>query len=284
MNLPTTYLGVASRVLSLSILGPVIFPFHALLFKVLRAEGVLLAVNLSLLLVYKPGNFFYGVKAMLLSTLVLAQLYAFNDVHDAANDVKDPDKPAGIAALILKKHSLFMAGVIAWAAALAAAAYFFMPDSFYGTLVMFALNTLYSTVFKGLPVMDVIIVGAWGTCFPMLLGLTMPFDLLVIVGGMTGVSHIWQTMRDQTSDTASGITTVAVFSRFSPLVVAAILCLFLAGVTANRATGYVQPAVAVLSVLPLVFYAFWSKKIRQVWVLSKIVFAFIWFCLLYRQT
>lgn len=277
------FLKVAPRILSVSLLGPLIFPIYALTFKLLRAEGVLLVVNLSLAFSFNSAALLYNFKAMLLSTLVMAQLYAFNDVHDAANDVKDPDKPSGIANLILKKRRLFLIAVSAWAAALAAGAYFFMPDSFPGVLVMLTLNTAYSTVFKGLPIVDVLIVSAWGSCFALLLGLRIPFDLLIVVGVMTGVSHIWQTMRDQTSDTASGIMTVAVFSRPSSVALAAILCSFLAFITFKLSAGYMRFGAAGLAVLPLAFYALWSKKIRRVWILSKIIFALIWFCLLYQQ-
>jgi 4-hydroxybenzoate polyprenyltransferase len=279
VNLSGPYLVFALRVLRLPIIGPLVFPLHSLLFKILRGEGVLLFVNLSLLLSLKSDNFFYIGKTMALSVLVLAQLYGFNDAHDAANDVKDPDKPAGVADVILKKHFLFLAATIAWAVALTAVAYFLMPDSFYGVLAMFILNSLYSTVFKGLPVMDVLVVSAWGGCFPLLLGFGIPYDLLIVIGGMTGVSHVWQTLRDKDADMKLGITTVAVFSKSGSIVVVFVLCALIAYTVMPRFEGYIRIFFGGLCLIPLLLF-FYLRKIRIVWLASKVIFGVVWLALL----
>src|SRR5207244_9763596 len=72
------------------------------------------------------------------------------------------------------------------------------------------VNLLYSIVFKGVPVADVAWVWLWGALYASIVG--GPPRLLVLVGLMTAVCHLFQALDDRVPDAASGIRTTAVRS------------------------------------------------------------------------
>ncbi len=279
---PARDVSFAQLLLGVPVLGATIFPLCALIFKFLRAEGVLLAINFSLL--WYPGKqeILHTFSAMLLSTLVLAQLYGFNDVLDAANDIRDQDKRSEIAALILKNYAAFVAAATIWAIGLLLGAYFLFPKALPGVTAMLVINMLYSMIFKGVPVADVVVVAFWGGCFPMLLGEPVDIGLMVIVGAMTGVSHVWQTMRDKDADASGGIKTIAVFSRFWAITAVFLFSFLIAAITVGRLSGAQTICAVLLCASPLFLY-FTMTRIRSIWVLTKVAFAVLWVMILWFQ-
>src|SRR5437867_8316745 len=178
--------------------------------RIRRGEGALLAVNLSLI-VHQSASLSRSVAQAVVSVLAIGAMYAFNDLYDAPRDWNNPKKDralielyvehrrAGIlAAFVLQVVTLFIAfmalGSVAGGAVLA----------------VMIVNLLYSIVFKGVPVADVAWVWLWGTLYASIVG--GPLRLLVLVGLMTAVCHLFQALDDRVPDAANGIRTTAVRS------------------------------------------------------------------------
>lgn len=268
------------QVLRVPVFGAAIFPWCSLIFKFLRAEGVLLAVNFSLLMYQGNHELPHILSAMLLSALVLAQLYGFNDVLDAANDIKDHDKRPGIAAVILENYRMFLASTLVWAIGLLMVAHFVFPKALPGVMAMLTINTLYSMIFKGMPVVDVVVVAFWGGCFPLLLGEEIDITLIIVVGCMTGISHVWQTMRDRDADASGGIKTIAVFSQFWALLMVLAFSASIAAIAYARLSGGRAFSAMLLCVSPLLAY-FAMQRIRRIWFFTKAAFAVLWVMILW---
>lgn len=271
---------LVERALRVPVFGAAIFPCCSLFFKFLRAEGVLLAINFSLLMYQGKHELPHIFSSMLLSALVLAQLYGFNDVLDAANDIKDYDKRPEIAAVILENYSIFLAFSLVWAIGLLLVAHFAFPKALPGVMAMLTINMVYSMVFKGMPVVDVVVVAFWGGCFPLLLGDFRDISLLIVVGCMTGISHVWQTMRDRDADASGGIKTIAVFSQFWALIMVSLCSVSIAAIALGRLSGVLSFSAVLLCASPLLVY-FTVKKIRRVWFFTKMAFAALWVMILW---
>lgn len=245
----------------------------SLLHRIARGEGALLAIDLSLLAVAtRPG----GATLVLAAVCVLAltAMYAVNDLCDAAEDRSNPKKDQEVVATYLEHRTaaalscvalhlgtILLAATVDARAALAAGS------------VMLA-NLVYSLRFKGVPVVDVAWCGLWGTLYAAIV--TADARLLVTVGAMTAICHLYQTLDDQRSDAASGITTTAVRSRTLSIAVLAAACALLA--LALRAPVGLGFALAVAAP-PLVFLLLGVRPLTG-WLLTKGLFAVVWLVLL----
>lgn len=239
--------------------------------RIRRGEGALLAINLSLI-VYAGAGAAVGVMQALVSTLAMLTMYAFNDLYDAPDDWKNPKKDraliatwinhrrlGGIVIFLLKLLTLALALTLGPLAAAAVAA-------------VMIVNVVYSTVLKGVPVADVATVWLWGALYAGIVSTST--SLVVLVGVMTGICHLFQALDDRGPDAANGINTTAVrsavLSRNVLIVLSALLFLALHG-----SLGL----LAVTAFTPLVMFFLVANPGRG-WLLTKAYFAVMWLYLL----
>jgi 4-hydroxybenzoate polyprenyltransferase len=243
------------------------------LHRVRRGEGALLAVNVSLI-AYQGGALSRSLLQAIVSALVIGEMYAFNDLYDAPMDWNNPKKDrtliaayvdhrraGGFALLVLHLFTAALAFAALGRGAGAAAA------------AVMIVNVVYSTVFKGVPVVDVAWCALWGGLYAAIVA--APPALLVLVGLMTAVCHLFQTMADRIPDAANGIRTTAVrssaLSRQVLLVLSSLLFLVL------RAPLGTAGALTAFTPLGL---AFVTPDPGRAWLLTKVYFGALWLYLL----
>src|SRR5579862_637842 len=190
-----------------------------------HGEGALLAVNLSLI-VFHGFSVTRGLLLAIVSTLTVGLMYAFNDLHDAAADLSNPKKDRALIAAYLEHRQACTVALIAGKLLTLALAFAALDGwaTAMVALVMFA-NVVYSTVLKGVAVLDVAWCGLWGTLYAAVVG--APPGLLLLVGLMTAICHLFQTLDDRAADAASGIGTTAVRSMLLSRTVLATLSILL---------------------------------------------------------
>jgi hypothetical protein len=99
--------------------------------------------------------------------------------------------------------------------------------------------------------------------------------LLVVVGLMTAVCHLYQALDDRVADAANAITTTAVRSAaLSRNVLATLAVLFFVALQGALGTAWATTAFVPL----LIFYA--CSTARTGWLLTKAYFAVVWLQLL----
>jgi 4-hydroxybenzoate polyprenyltransferase len=175
-----------------------------------RGEGALLAVNAAIVWFQAPP-LLEGAAKLVISLFVLAALYAFNDLYDAEDDRSNPKKDQRLVTAFLENRGAFSAVLAAFHLALVVLAYVFLGGSAaVATIVLFAVNILYSVWLKGVPIADLIVVGLWGGLYS---AVVLPsWRLCVLVGVMTAVCHIFQALGDREVDANNRVQTTAVFS------------------------------------------------------------------------
>jgi len=241
--------------------------------RIRRGEGALLAVNLSLI-VHQSASLSRSVAQAVVSVLAIGAMYAFNDLYDAPCDWNNPKKDraliklyvehrrAGIlAAFVLKVVTLFIAFMVLGSVAGGA------------VLAVMIVNLLYSIVFKGVPVADVAWVWLWGALYASIVG--GPPRLLVLVGLMTAVCHLFQALDDRVPDAASGVRTTAVRSP----VLARNVLIVLSVLVSITLRGPIGATAALTAFTPLaLFFAVANPGIA--WLLTKAYFGLVWLYLL----
>jgi hypothetical protein len=228
------------------------------LHRLSRGEGLLLAVNASIILSARPDLPTF-LAQILVSALVLTLLYFFNDVHTFCVQHR-----ARLYRLLALEHALVLLvalTLLGQRSALAVAA-------------VFAVNVAYSTVFKRLPVIDVPFVFLWGATYAMVPGTTTPLAVVALVGVMTSICHVFQISRDRKVDAVNGVRTSAGGSSWLP-----VLQMAASGV-AMAALLYAQlgAVAAATAAIPLVLR--WTLPNQAAWLLSKAYYAVIWLVVL----
>jgi 4-hydroxybenzoate polyprenyltransferase len=199
-------------------------------------------------------------------------MYALNDLTDARRDLDNPRKDhalardlstyrASFAALLSAGHALAIAAAFAFAGARCGTA----------TIAVFAVNALYSRFFKGIPILDVVVVGLWGAAYA---AIVAPLPLVVPVGAMTAACHVFQATGDRDADLRAGVTTTAASPRLALLALAISSAALVFGL---RALGWLALAGALPLVAGLVL-----RGSRSSWTASKIAFGAVWILLLWR--
>src|SRR5678816_483394 len=163
------------------------------------------------------------IAGTVVSVLVLGVMYAFNDAYDAVADRHNPKKDQRQVSVYIDYRRpsyrlLFAAHILtvmlAWA--------LLGPTSATATATVLAVNFIYSTALKGVPIVDVAWCGVWGAAFAaVVLGSA---DLMILTGLMTGMSHLYQALGDRSADAQNRITTTAVFSSVLSAAVLFVLC------------------------------------------------------------
>jgi 4-hydroxybenzoate polyprenyltransferase len=135
------------------------------------------------------------------------------------------------------------------------------------------VNVVYSTLLKGVPAVDVVVCGLWGAFYAAIVDPSPA--LMMLVGLMTAVCHLYQTLDDRVPDAANGIMTTAVrsaaLSRNVLVALSALLFLALSPILGNPG--------ALTAFIPLaIFFACDSPRIG--WLLTKAYFGVMWLCVL----
>ncbi len=241
--------------------------------RIRLGEGALLAVNASLIL-HQGQTSAAGLAQLVISVLALTLMYAFNDLYDAPVDTNNPKKDPTLIGIYLA-HGWLAGRAILVASVATTVLALVVLGTHAATAVgsVLLVNLIYSTRLKGVPVIDVAWCGLWGVLYAAIVG-TQP-ALLLVVGLMTAVCHLYQTLDDRAADAASAITTTAVRSpTLSRNVLASLsVLLFL---TLRPALGSV---FAVTAFTPLLLY-FVAASPRVGWLLTKVYFGVMWLALL----
>jgi 4-hydroxybenzoate polyprenyltransferase len=243
--------------------------------RLLLGEGALLAINASLVFYAAgPTPTVRLLWAMVVSTLTLGVMYMFNDLYDAPADRRNPKKDPRLVSLYLEYPHVWyplvygvnaLTVVLAWAT--------LGPESAAAVLAVSLVNVVYSTVLKGVPVVDVAWCGLWGGAYAAIVG-GSPY-LLVLVGLMTAMCHLFQALGDRRTDAVNEITTTAVFSR--PLS-GVVLCVLSALIFAMVRVPLGTPLGLTAFVPVGLFFALSSS--HRAWLLTKAYFAAMWLVVL----
>lgn len=239
------------------------------LHRIRGGEGALLAINLSLA-VYHMDNPARVVAQVIVSVLTIALMYAFNDLYDAPADWKNPKKDKTVIATWVEHRrvgGMAILGLSLLTIALSLA--LLGPFAAAAVAAVMSVNLVYSISLKGVPVIDVVWCGLWGALYAAIV--TTSATLLVLVGLMTAVCHLFQALDDRDPDAANGILTTAVRSPvLSRDVIVALSAALFAALYAT-----VGPVVAATALTPLVFF-FLARSPRAAWLLTKAYFAVMW--------
>ncbi len=243
------------------------------LHRIRRGEGALLAVNLSLI-VQQGASLGLGVMQALVSTLAILVMYAFNDLYDAPVDWNNPKKDRALIGTWIAHRRVgvsttFLLKGLTLGLALVALG----PGASAAVAAVMIVNVVYSTTLKGVPVGDIAAVSVWGALYAAIVDPSPA--IMVIVGLMTGICHLFQALDDRVPDAANGIETTAVrsatLSRNVLVVLTALLFLVLA--------APLGVPVALTALTPLAIFALVADA-GTGWLLTKAYFAVVWLYLL----
>jgi 4-hydroxybenzoate polyprenyltransferase len=265
--------GAASgaAVAPLSVAGVLWVAVAPLVQRIGRGEGQLLAINFSIAFfaVHDLGAL---VAHGLVSTAVLTLLYGLNDVYDSARDVHDPGKNQAFVQLCLAhRRPLLAILAVEKVLVVALAALLLGPRSALAAAAVFAVNVLYSVFFKGRPAVDVFWVALWGALFGMVPGIEIPLSVLLMIGVMTSMSHVFQILRDRAIDQANHVRTSAVAAPWLPPVQMAACCAAL-GALLYGSLGVLGAASAVAPLL----LSLGMRSNQTAWLTAKVYYGVIW--------
>jgi hypothetical protein len=240
-----------------------------------RGEGVLLAVNLSIVLSARPDAATLFAQA-LVSTAVLALLYFLNDVYDCRQDLSDAGKDQALVGFCVQHRPLLLrllafehVGITVLSLALLG------PRSATAVAAVLLVNVAYSSLLKGKAAIDVPWVALWGACYAAVPGVAVPPAVLGLVGVMTSICHVFQITRDRPFDILNRIRTSAVAIEWLPPVQLALGCLAM-GILLGHILG---PAAAASAAVPLVL-RLTLRSNQAAWLLSKAYYGVVWLLVL----
>ncbi|MEE8606057.1 MAG: UbiA family prenyltransferase [Nitrospiraceae bacterium] len=236
--------------------------------RFLLGEGLLLLVNAAIIWFARPG-IYTGVIALVLSVTVLAILYSFNDLHDAEHDRNNPKKNQRLVSAFLQHNHTFYFYIAAVKLGLVLLAYF-LVDAWTAAAVLsvVVINLIYSLWLKGVPIVDILMVGAWGSAYSAVA--SPAWRICLLVGIMTSVTHIFQILSDYDADTTSRVRTTAVFSAWATTAMFAAACAALFLVLAAE----LGPAWALTAFVPLALHLGPISN-GSAWWVSRIYFGLV---------
>ena len=240
-----------------------------------RGEGLLLAVNLSIVLFSRPDAATLLAQCFI-ATAVLALLYGLNDVYDCARDCNDPAKDQALAEFCMAHRrrllgilQLEKVGVVLAAFALLGA------RSAGAVAALFLVNLAYSAVLKGKAGLDVLWVGLWGALYAMVPGVALPLEVVLLVGVMTSICHVFQILRDRNADDKNHIQTSAVASRWLPYAQLGVCCAAMSAVLWST----LGPLAAASAFAPLALRLLLESN-QIAWLASKAYYGVVWLLVL----
>ncbi len=237
-------------------------------------EGGLLFLNVFHSCVYYKDIFLILLNISI-SLFAICLLYGYNDFVDRAKDIHNPKKNQDFVHLINTYPKLFL-----WINGSLSVAILLLAYHFFGVLELsvlvglFLINFFYSNLFKGIPLLDVIIVGMWGAVYVIIP--TINWYLFFAAGIMTAIAHVYQVITDKETDKISKTNTSAVavpgMSRFVIIILSILLSLvfFSLGEIIFAATA------VFLIIVKLIRISVSSK-----WYFSRVYFGACWIYLLY---
>ena len=240
-----------------------------------RAEGVLLAINASIILTH-PSSPLRMLTRLALSAVVLALLYAYNDVYDCAADLENPKKDRELVQLLVDNRDRIVRVLLALFVVTVLVAFLTLGTaSALAVAAVLGINVAYSHVFKRTVVLDVLWVGLCGGTYILTPGIPLDARIVLLVTLMTGASHVFQTLGDRTVDAGNSVGTTAVVS---PRLASALLVAFCA-VAAWIVGDYFGPVLALTAFVPVLAHVV-TKDAERAWLLSKVYFGVLWIALL----
>ena len=241
--------------------------------RIFLGEGVLIAINVSILL-YRAVGLVELIAGTIVSVLTLGVMYAFNDAYDALADRHNPKKDQRQVSVYIDHrracYRLLLAAkiltvVLAWV--------LLGPASATATATVIAVNFIYSTTLKGVPIVDVAWCGVWGAAFAAVV--LPPVDLMILVGLMTAVCHLYQALGDRSADAQNRIMTTAVFSSGASAIVLFVLSAMI-GMMLRDPFG---DLLALSALIPFALF-FLLRNSHLAWVLTKLYYGVMWLLVL----
>ncbi len=243
------------------------------LHRLRRGEGALPAVNVSLVLLLGSGQP-SPVASIAISLLAIGLMYAFNDLYDAPTDSNNPKKDLVVVGTYLRHRGVAAIALAVLHLATVAAAFATLgPRATAAVAGVMVVNVVYSTLLKGVPVVDVAWCGLWGALYAAIVEPSPA--LLLLVGLMTAVCHLYQALDDRVSDAANAINTTAVRSpALSRNVLIALSVLLFGTLRPTLGTAW-----ALTAFTPLAIY-FACDRAHVGWLLTKAYFGAMWLAVL----
>ena len=241
--------------------------------RIFLGEGVMIAINLSILLHRGVGSAEL-VAGTIVSVLTLGLMYAFNDAYDAEADRHNPKKDQRqVSVYVDHRRTIYRVLLVAKILTVVLAWMLLGRTSATATATVMAVNFVYSTALKGVPIIDVAWCGAWGAAFAAVV-MASP-DLMILAGLMTAVCHLFQALGDRSSDAQNRITTTAVFSSNASAAVLFVLC----AMVAVMLRGPLGSVLALSAFTPLALY-FLLRNTHVGWMLTKVYYGMVWLLVL----
>jgi 4-hydroxybenzoate polyprenyltransferase len=236
-------------------------------------EGVLIAINVSILL-YRAVGLADLIAGTVVSVLALGVMYAYNDVYDAESDRHNPKKDQRqVSVYIDYRQTCYRVIFGASIATITLAWMLIGAASATATAIVLAVNYIYSRALKGVPFVDVAWCGIWGAAFAAVV--LPPADLMIMVGLMTAVCHLYQALGDRLADAQNRITTTAVFSSAG----SATVLFVLSAMIGMLLRGPLGDLLALSAMIPFALF-FLLRNSHLAWILTKLYYGVVWLSVL----
>ena len=241
--------------------------------RIWLGEGVLIAINVSILF-YRAVGLADLVAGTLVSVLALGVMYAYNDVYDAESDRQNPKKDQRQVSVYIDYRQTCYRTIFGASVATIALAWVLIGQaSAMATAIVLAVNYVYSRALKGVPFVDVAWCGIWGAAFAAVV--LPPADLMIMVGLMTAVCHLYQALGDRLADAQNRITTTAVFSSAG----SASVLFVLSAMIGMLLRGPLGDLFALSAMLPFALF-FLMRNTHLAWILTKLYYGVVWLSVL----
>lgn len=251
------------------------FLFQPLTERIKIKEGGLILFNVALS-IFSCKIWYMVLFHTGLAIFCMSALYGFNDYTDRVADLKNPKKNHRLAQKINQYPLLFLT-INAFVSLVCIIFAALLTEGKQGiiALLLFGVNILYSLFFKSLPLADLIMVGIWGGLF---VGVTggAPVYLLLIVGFMTAIAHLFQTITDREPDVINGTHTTATKYN-NPAIILLTYCLMLSALLFWHWGVF----FALSAAIPFVCFVLF-KNISVTWNISRAYFGSCWLILMYN--
>jgi 4-hydroxybenzoate polyprenyltransferase len=242
--------------------------------RVKLGEGGLVVFNLFHS-IYAHNNLSVIITEVVLSFFVMCALYGFNDYTDRQKDGHNEKKDRNFIYTILQNEKLFIwLNLLLTITTILAALFFFTSSKMMVLLALYTINFLYSKRFKSVPVIDIVAVGIWGGLYVMVSG-EFQWILIIVVGIMTSIAHLFQILTDKVSDGKTNTKTTVIALPGSEFLFLSSLCLLL-GFFLFESLGFWW---ALSASFPILIYTF-TRRVTLSWHVSRAYFFICWLALL----
>ena len=241
--------------------------------RIFLGEGVMIAINVSILLHRGVGSAEL-IAGTIVSVLTLGVMYALNDAYDADADRHNAKKDQRQVSVYIDHRRATYRVILAIKVVTVVLAWMLLGRaSAAATVTVMAVNFVYSTALKGVPIIDVAWCGVWGAAFAAVV-MGSP-DLIILAGLMTAVCHLYQALGDRSADAQNRINTTAVFSSNVSAAVLFVLCAMV-GVMLSGPLGNI---VALSALVPFALF-FALRNTHLGWMLTKVYYGVVWLMVL----